>query len=194
MTVPDGNVTQLLASVSRGDRTASEELFAVLYRELHRLADSCMARERSDHTLSPTALIHEAYLKLVKSNSDDGRYENLGHFMATAAVVMRRILVNHAKARKTQKRGGGQRRDYFDELHASFSERSIDLIALDEALNRLRELDEKQHRLVELRFFGGLSMEQCAEVLDVSPRLAYYEWSHARAWLRSQLENHPNDG
>ncbi len=194
MPPPKDQVAQILDSLAGGNEAACETLFPMVYDELHRLATSFMRGERADHTLGPTALIHEAYLRLVQPRSQNQPYENLDHFMATAAVVMRRILVNHAKAKKAEKRGGGRPRLQLDALLAAFDDRSVDLLALDEALERLRTLDPIQHRLVELRFFGGMTMEQCATILDMSPRTVYYEWSHARAWLRDQLEEGEQPG
>lgn len=183
-------VSTLLTMLADGDETAAEELFPLVYNELHRLADHYMQNERRDHTLQPTALIHEAYLQLVRPDSvEEPQFENIQHFMATAAVVMRRILINHAKAKQTLKRGGGQTRLQIDEITDAFESRSIDLIALDEAMERLKGLDERQFRLVELRFFGGMTFEQCASYLGMSERTAHYEWSHAKAWLRRQLES-----
>jgi RNA polymerase sigma factor (TIGR02999 family) len=187
-------VTAMLRSVADGDTGAGERLFSVVYRELHRIASAYMRHERAEHTLQPTALVHEAYLRLVGGGgvggggADAGHYENYRHFVAAAAVAMRRILVNHAKAKAAQKRGGGQVSTDLDDATAAFSERSIDLVALDEALDRLAKLDPAQARLVELRFFGGMSVEECARELNVSPRTVHYEWAHARAWLRAQLE------
>jgi RNA polymerase sigma-70 factor, ECF subfamily len=181
-------VTALLRSVADGDAAAGERLFPVVYGELHRIASAYMRQERAEHTLQPTALVHEAYLRLVGDGSDGARYEDHRHFVAAAAVAMRRILVNHAKAKSTQKRGGGRELVELDEAAAAFGERSIDLVALDEALDRLAKLDPMQARLVELRFFGGMSVEECARELNVSERTVHYEWAHARAWLRAQLE------
>ena len=180
-------VPGLLTAVGRGDAEAAERLFPVVYDELHRIASAFMRQERKDHTLQPTALVHEAYLRLVGKNVATP-YENRGHFLATAAVAMRRILINHAKAKATQKRDPGQGLRAIDGAFAAFEERAIDLLALDEALVRLAELDAIQARLVEFRFFGGMSVEECAEILGVSQRTLHYEWAHARAWLRSQLE------
>ena len=184
---PSEDVPTLLTAVGRGDFEAAERLFPVVYDELHRIASAFMRQERPDHTLQPTALVHEAYLRLVGRNVATP-YENRAHFMATAAVAMRRILINHAKAKATQKRDPGPGLRAFDGAFAAFEERAIDLLALDEALGRLAELDATQGKLVELRFFGGLSVEEFAEILGISPRTLQYEWAHARAWLRSQLE------
>lgn len=182
-------VPDLLASMAKGDESAAEKLFPLVYDELHRLASQLMSRERRNHTLQPTALIHEAWLRLAQPRtSETGEFDNVNHFIATAAVVMRRILVNHAKARSAAKRGGGAPNWQFHEIAEEFEDRSIDLIALDDALELLKARDPIQFRLVELRFFGGMSFEQCAEILECSPRTLYYEWAHAKAWLRCQLE------
>ncbi|HWL92218.1 MAG TPA: sigma-70 family RNA polymerase sigma factor [Phycisphaerae bacterium] len=182
------DVAGLLSAVAGGDSVAAESLFPIVYGELHRIASSYMRRERPDHTLQATALVHEAFVRLVGTGTDATRFENLRHFIATAAVAMRRILVNHAKARDAEKRGGGETVLVLDEVTAEFNDRSISLLALDESLVRLAELDARQARLVELRFFGGMSVEDCATTLGVSARTVHYEWAHARAWLRAQLE------
>ncbi len=180
-------VPTLLTAVGRGDSEAAGRLFPVVYDELHRIAAAFMQQERPDHTLQPTALVHEAYLKLV--GKDVGApYENRAHFLATAAVAMRHILINHAKARATLKRGAGNQSAAFDSTLAAFEESAIDLLALDEALGRLAQLDATQGRLVELRFFGGMSVEECADIMGISARTLHYEWAHARAWLRGQLQ------
>ncbi len=184
-------VKQLIHAISQGDGSALDDLFPVVYEELHRLASSYMNRERANHTLQPTALINEAFLTLTKSSDDTDQtpaYQDVNHFIATAALVMRRILVNHAKAKKTQKRGGDKLGFELQDVADSFNDSAIDLIALDEAMQRLAEVDETQHRLVELRFFGGMTTKQCADVLGISERATYYEWAHARAWLRSQID------
>lgn len=187
---PSEHVTQLLTAASQGDADAAEQLFPLVYDELRRLASAYMQRERPDHTLQPTALVHEAYLHLLGAgaNADTPSFRNRNHFVATAAIAMRRILVNHAKAKNSAKRGGGRAVIAIDDATAAFTERAIDLLALDEAMTQLAALDAEQARLVELRFFGGLSVEQCAEVTGVSPRKLEYDWAHARAWLRSRLE------
>jgi RNA polymerase sigma factor (TIGR02999 family) len=133
--------------------------------------------------------VNEAFLRLVGASAEGEAYENRAHFIATAAVAMRRILVNHAKAKRTAKRGGGQPIIQLDEAAAAFEDRAIDLVALDDALDHLAQRDSTQARIVELRFFGGLTVEQCAELLDISPRTVHYEWAHARAWLRGQMES-----
>ncbi len=182
------DVTTLLTAVRRGDSEAAERLFPVVYDELHRIASAFMRQERPDHTLQPTALVHEAYLRLV-GRDVAAPYENRAHFLSTAAVAMRHILINHAKARATLKRGEGKPSAAFDSTLAAFEESAIDLLALDEALCRLAQLDATQGRLVELRFFGGMSVEECADIMGMSARTLHYEWAHARAWLRGQLQD-----
>ncbi len=183
----NSDLDQTLKAAAEGDVLANERLFALVYDQLHEIAKRYMQRERAGHTLQPTALIHEAWLKLM-TPATTSRYQNQEHFIATAAVVMRQILVNHAKAKRTQKRGGDASRRPFLELADEFETAAVDLLALDEALARLSELDPQQAKLVELRFFGGLSVADAARALGISSRTANYEWAHARAWLRSQLE------
>ncbi len=186
---PDSpDVPALLSAMAQGDGAAAERLFPVVYEELHRIASAYMRGERPDHTLQATALVHEAFLRLAGSPQDAAQYESRRHFVATAAVAMRRILVNHAKAKAAEKRGGAQAVLALDDIAAEFSRRSIDLIALEEALERLAALDARQARLVELRFFGGMTFEDCATTLGLSVRMVHYEWTHARAWLRDQIE------
>jgi RNA polymerase sigma-70 factor, ECF subfamily len=185
----DQNVACLLASLASGNETAAENLFPIVYDELHRLASAFMRRERSDHTLQPTALIHEAYLRLVRPQSDSEGFDNIEHFIATAAVVMRRILINHAKAKRAEKRGHGRPNLPIDDFAVAFENRAIDILALDEALQKLAILDPNQARLVELRFFGGMTVEQCAQILHCSERTVFYDWALARVWLRNQIEN-----
>lgn len=182
------DVAALLDAVVAGDTAAAERLFPLIYGELHRIATACMQRERGDHTLQPTALVHEAYIRLLGSTAARRPFQNQRHFIATAAVAMRRILINHARSRDTQKRGGDWSVVSLDDVADAFQQRSIDLVALDDALEELAGIDAGQARLVELRFFGGMTMEQCAEHLSISTRQAHYEWTHARAWLRGRLE------
>lgn len=185
---PQPEVATLLAAMARGDSQAAERLFPLVYEELHRIASAYMRQERRDHTLQATALVHEAFVRLAGPLGDEASFESHRHFVATAAVAMRRILINHAKAKATQKRGGGQVELALDEIAADYSRRSIDLIALEDALERLKVLDARQARLVELRFFGGMTFEDCAATLGISVRMVQYEWTHARAWLRDQVE------
>lgn len=184
--VPDESA--LLRAASEGDPAAAERLLPVVYDELHRIASAYMRRERPDHTLQATALVHEAFLRLAGSDPGAARYESLRHFIAAAAVAMRRVLVNHARAKAAEKRGGGEVVLALDDVAEEFARRSVNLLALDEALRRLAALDARQARLVELRFFGGMTFEDCAGTLGLSVRTVHYEWAHARAWLRGQLE------
>jgi RNA polymerase sigma factor (TIGR02999 family) len=163
----------------------------LVYDEMRRLAASYLRQQRSDHTLQPTALVHEAYLKLIDVSQVD--WQDRAHFFAVAAQTMRHILVDHARAVAADKRGGGAQKIALDEA-VSFSNQpqDIDLLALDEALQRLAEQDEQQSRIVELRFFGGLTVEETAEVLRISPATVKREWSTARAWLFRQMKTGQN--
>ncbi|MBX3396031.1 MAG: sigma-70 family RNA polymerase sigma factor [Phycisphaerae bacterium] len=166
---------------------SADQLLPEVYDELHALAERFLFRERPDHTLQPTALINEAYLRLSEKNSDT--WNDRSHFVLIAARAMRQILVNHAVHRGAQKRGGNWREIALDEAVAIFSGTSIDIIALDEALAKLSELDEIQGRIVELRYFGGLTTDEAASVLGLSVRTLEREWSMARAWLRRELDD-----
>jgi RNA polymerase sigma-70 factor, ECF subfamily len=182
-----GEVTRLLGLASSGDDGARGVLFDLLYFELRRLASSAMRAERPDHTLQPTALVNELYVRLAGSES---RFENRAHFLAVAATAMRRMLIDHARVRRAGKRGGGVAAVAIDDLDAlplAPEPDGIDLLALDDALVRLLALDERQGRIVELRFFGGLSVEETAAVVGVSERTVKREWQISRAWLRREL-------
>lgn len=181
-------VTQLLLKGSQGDKRALDALLPLVYDELHRLARIYLSRERTDHTLQPTALVHEAYLRLIDQRAVDWR--NRAQFFGVAAQMMRRILVNYALSRKAAKRGGGVTRLSLDEAVDYFEERELDLVALDEALVDLATVDAEQSRIVELRFFGGLTIDETAEVLAVSPATVKREWSMARAWLHREMVRH----
>lgn len=177
----------LVDRATRGDKPALETLLPLVYGELRRLAAQYLKNERRGQTLQPTALVHEAYLKLLKDRPE--RWQNRAHFSAIAAHSMRQILIERARARDALKRGGGQPRVTFDEgLQAAAAERSIDMVALDTALTRLAELDAGQARIVELRFFGGLSIEETAEAMSISPATVKRHWALARAWLARELE------
>lgn len=180
-----GDVTRILAAASRGDRQAAEALLPMVYDQLRRLAGQYLRGQAPGHTLQPTALVHEAYLKV--AGSDDASWTDRGHFFAVAAVAMRHILVNHAKAKRREKRGGGRARRPIDEVAVQVEERAIDLLALDEALARLEEADPQQARIVELRFFGGLSVEETARALKISVRTVHREWTTARLWLHGEV-------
>ncbi len=181
------NITRMLKDWSGGgNREALDQLLPFVYDELHRQASRYLRRERSDHTLQTTALIHEAYLKLIDQR--DVQWQNRAHFFAVAAQAMRRILVDYARARKREKRGGDDVKLQLDEaINVSGGEKSIDLVALDEALTRLAKFDERQARVVELRYFSGMTEEETAEVLDTSPATVRRDWNMAKAWLHSQL-------
>jgi RNA polymerase sigma-70 factor, ECF subfamily len=168
------------------DRQSLDSLLPIVYQELRRLAASYLRRERSGQTLQPTALVHEAYLRLMKDKPD--RWQNRAHFCAIAAHSMRQILIERARARGTLKRGGAQPRVTFDEALVAGGQRSFDLLALDEALERLAAFDPEQARLVELRFFGGLTVDETAEAMSISPATVKRHWSVARAWLARELE------
>ena len=178
-------VTALLVAWSKGDERALEALTPLVYDELRRLARSYMRQERSGHTLQSTALVHEAFLRLIDQRV---QWNSRAHFFGIAAQMMRRILVDHAKAQSTAKRGAGALRIELDEGLATAPSRDVDLLALDEALERLTKLDPQRSRIVELRFFGGLSNEESAEVLGVSPATIQRQWAGARAWLFHELK------
>jgi len=180
------DLTQLLQDWSRGDADAFEKLVPIVYDELHGLARRFMRRERADHTLQTTALVNEAYLKLV--GKSDIQWQNRAHFLAVAAQVMRRILVTHARKRGAGKRGGAGLRIVFDEAMVPVPEKGVDLVALDDALTRLTGIEPIQARLVELRFFGGLTIEEASAVLEVSPATAKRKWVAAKAWLFRELK------
>ena len=180
-------VTQLLLDWSNGSQAALDELMPLVDRELHRLAHHYMRQARPGHTLQTTALVNEVYLKLV--DQKHVHWRNRAHFFALSAQLMRRILVDHARKRKYAKRGGGAHKMTFDDVMVVSEERGKDLIALDDALERLAAMDERKSKVVELRFFGGLSVEETAEVLDVSPLTVKRDWSMAKAWLYNSLDN-----
>jgi RNA polymerase sigma-70 factor, ECF subfamily len=185
--VPDGGeVTQLLAQASSGDAVARATLFDVLYRELRRLAEGAMRAERANHTLQPTALVHEAFLRLA---GNQGRFENRAHFLGVAASAMRRVLVDHARGRNAHKRGHGATLVTVNDLDAlpQAAAEEVDLVVLDDALSRLAALDARQGQIVELRFFGGLSVEETAALIGVSERTIKREWQMSRAWLRREM-------
>lgn len=179
-------ITQLLKEWSEGNQTALDKLMPLVYEELHRQASRYIRKERSGHTLQTTALIHEAYLKLIGHNQIE--WQNRSHFFALASTAMRRILVDYARERHRAKRGGVAENVAIDEaLQISEREKNIDLIALDEALNRLAKMNERQARVVELKYFSGLSNDETAEVLGVSNATVRNDWNIAKAWLRLQI-------
>jgi RNA polymerase sigma factor (TIGR02999 family) len=183
-------VTGLLIRWSEGDAAAREELIPLVYNELQRQARRYIAGQRPGHTLQSTALVHEAYLRLV--DCDSVQWQNRAQFFALAAMLMRQVLVDHARARNAAKRDGGIRLTLQDALSLS-KKRSLDLITLDDALNALAEMDAQQSKIVELRFFGGLSIEETGEVLGISPATVKRHWSTARVWLHHEMNRsaHP---
>ncbi len=185
-TPPPQDVTQLLIDWSDGNREALDKLLPLVYQELRRLADRYLRRERSDHTLQATALVHEAYLKLIDQRNV--HWQNRAHFFGVAAQAMRRILVDHARAHQSAKRGSGGLKLSIDEgLEVSEEQPAADMVALDDALNALAEIDPQKSRIVELRFFGGLSIEETAEVLGIGTATVIRQWRMAKAWLYNEV-------
>jgi RNA polymerase sigma-70 factor, ECF subfamily len=182
------NVTDLLVDWSKGDPEALNKLMPLVYDELHRLASRHLRRERRGHTLQTSALVHEAYLKLV--DQKNANWQNRVQFFAAAAQVMRHILVDYARNRRALKRGGDSCRLSLDEAIISSEEKDPDLLTLHDALNDLAAIDPQQSRVVELRVFGGLTVEETAEALGISTRTVKREWSMAKAWLHKQMSNH----
>ena len=181
---PEG-ITELLERWGQGDKEALDQLMPLVYDELHRLAGAYLRRERHDHTLQPTALVNEAFIKLVNQNSM--RWQNRAQFYGVAAQLMRRILVDHARVHYAAKRGGDRYQVPLDNLGGFGFQPDADLLALHDVLNRLAEIDPDQGRLVELRFFGGLTIEETAEVMHISHATVEREWKIAKAWLKREL-------
>lgn len=179
------NITRLLQRFDDGDPSAFDDLIPLVYDDLRRIAERRMRDEAEGHTLTTTAVVHEAYLRLAEQ---DAAWENRSHFFAVASRVMRHILVDHARARNAEKRGGGAVAITLHDDLASAGDPPVDLMALDEALQALEAVNERLVRVVEHRFFGGLSMEETAEVMQISPRTAARDWRRARAYLREMLE------
>lgn len=179
-------VTQLLRDWQAGDPSARDQLLEIVYEELRRQAARYLRRERPDHTLQPTALVHEAYLQLIDQNFIN--WENRAHFFGVAARLMRRILVDHARAHRAEKRGSGQEQLALDEAIGVPQTKDLNILALNDALDELERMDEQQSRIVELRYFGGLSIEETATVTGVSPATVKREWAMAKVWLQHQLK------
>ena len=184
---PPGEVTRQLLAWRQGDRGALDRLIPLVYGELHRMAERYLRRERPGHTLQPTAIINEAYLRLVGRQGVD--WQDRAHFFAVAAQSMRRILVEHARRRDAKKRGGGEGTRYLLDTVAVTEPRAVDLLALDDALAKLAALDSEQGQVVELRFFGGLTEEETAEVLSVSSRTIHRKWLAAKTFLYRELSD-----
>jgi RNA polymerase sigma factor (TIGR02999 family) len=187
---PD-DVTQLLIAWNGGDRAALDRLIPLVYEELRRTAKRYMRRERTGHTLQTTALVNEVYFRLI--DADTVRWQDRAHFFAIAAQLMRRVLVDFARRRRQLKRGGDMQQVSLDEALIAVQDREVDLVALDDALRALESLDKRQSQVVEMRFFGGLSEDEIAEVLQVSPRTVRSDWSMAKAWLLRELSNRDDD-
>ena len=187
---PQHEVTRILNDWKGGDREAAERLMPFVYDELRRLARSFLARERAAHTLQPTALVHEAYLRLVDQTRVN--WQNRAHFYGVAASMMRRVLIDHARAHATEKRGGSAIRLSIDDVQIPLEQRAAGLLALDEALEKLARMDERKCKVVEMRFFAGLSDEEIAEVLGVTTRTVLRDWKTARLWLYRELSENPS--
>jgi len=189
---PSGDVTQLLQEIQAGSKSAEDRLLEVVYPKLRQIAKRYLRNERLGHTLQPTALVHEAYLQL--AGRSDGNWQNRTHFFAVAAILMRRILVDYARNKKAKKRDGARQRVELSDDLAISEDRLEQILQVDEALVRLAQLDERQCKVVELRFFGGLTEEEVAEVLGVAPRTVKRDWNVAKAWLYDQLDTSPDNG
>ncbi len=191
MASSQGEVTQLLHRLNAGDKSATEQLIRIVYDDLRRMAAACMRRERVDHTLQPTALVHEAWLRLVEQR--EWNLENRAHFFGMAAQVMRRILVDHARAASAEKRGGDQVMVSLENAIVVAVAHPAQLLDVHRALERLDNLDQRRARIAEMRFFGGLSVEEIAEISGVAPRTVDRQWRAARAWLSRELQpaHHP---
>jgi len=185
-----GEVTRLLKELGQGRKDAMNQLLPLVYDELHRLARAYFRRERGEHTLQPTVLVHEAYIRLVDQRAP---MESRGHFLAMAATQMRRILLDYARKHHAARRGGAGQKVLLEDTMAISEQRPLDMIALDRALSNLATLDANQAQLVELRFFGGLSVEETAEVLGVSPATVKRSWNSARAFLHREITGGPLD-
>jgi len=185
MTSAPKEITQLLIAWNRGDQQARDELIQHIYVELRRIAGGYLRRERPDHTLQPTALVNETYLRLIDQSRVN--WQNRAHFFGAAARLMRQVLINHAEARRAAKRGGEAERVSLSDVDQFSVGQDVDLLALNEALRNLERIDPQQGQIVEMRYFSGLTIEEIAEVIGVSPATVKREWSTARAWLRREL-------
>jgi RNA polymerase sigma-70 factor (ECF subfamily) len=186
---PPQDVSQILQECSAGDKNAAEKLMPLVYQELRRLAQNYLSRERSDHTLQATALVHEAYLRLV--DQTQVTWQSRAHFCGVAAQLMRRILLEHARAHMAAKRGGGLQKIYLDETRELAQEEAPDLIALDDALKNFAQVYPRESEVVELKFFGGMDAKAIAEVLKVSPKTISRDWNFAKVWLCRELTQQP---
>ncbi|PYS99490.1 MAG: RNA polymerase subunit sigma-70 [Acidobacteria bacterium] len=180
-------ITRILRAWSGGDREAVDSLMPLVYDELHKVAAQYLRKQRPDHTLQPTALVNEAYLKLIDISSVS--WQDRAHFFAVASQTMRHVLVDHARSRKRDKRGGGAQKVSLDEAISFSQGNEVDLLSLDESMRELAAMDEQQSRIVELRFFGGLTVEETAVVLHISPATVKREWRIAKAWLHNRMSS-----
>ena len=187
-----GHVTRLLNDWSDGDSTALDQLMPILYDELRSLAAHYLRCERADHTLQPTALVHEAYFRLVDQN--DVQWQSRAHFFGVAAQMMRRVLIDHAKPHRRAKRGGGLLKVELDQAAGLSEEQAVEVLALDDALDALARIDPRKSKIVELRYFGGPSVEETAEVLGVSPNTVMRDWALAKAWLYNEIKGEDDNG
>ena len=188
------DLTRILDGIKKGDAKAASELLPVVYDELRKLAANRIASERRDHTLQATALVHEAYLNLVgPEGGQSSSWDNRGHFFAAAAEAMRRILIDHARAKNTKKRGRDYSRLQLDTLNLSIDDVPLEVLDLNDAMEELAQEDAVKAKLVELRFFGGLGVQEAAEILDISDSTALRHWKFAKAWLRQKLDERQDD-
>jgi RNA polymerase sigma-70 factor, ECF subfamily len=191
MEASPGDVTSLLNRLAGGDQEAAAQLAPLVYEELHRLAARCLRHEQPGHALQTTELLHEAYIKLTAQRS--ARWQNRAQFFAVASQVMRRLLVDYARTQQRSKRGGHQEKVSFNEVLLVSPDRTEELLAVNESLSRLEKLDPRQGRIVELRYFGGLTVDEVAEVLGVSSKTVLREWNSAKAWLYGDLKCQPKE-
>lgn len=187
MAIQPEEATLLLHRMNAGEKGAAEKLLPLLYEELRRLAEACMRSEADDHTLQPTALVHEVWMRTLGAE-DTRNFNGRAHFLRTAAMAMRHVLVDHARARSAAKRGGGDRGTGLDEVLLTFEEQDIDIVELNDAISKLASMDEELARLVELRYFAGLTIAETAEIMEVSTNTVERSWRVARMWLRKLLD------
>ncbi len=192
MRMARNDITEILIDLSSGKQRAADELLPAIYDELRALAQAKLEYERIDHTLQPTALVHEAYMKLVDQNRVD--WKGRTHFFAVSAQAMRRILIDHARRKNREKRGKNWRRIRLDDAFSLTTDHHVDLLALDEAMERMRKLDERQAEIIDLRLFGGMTIKETAALLDTSPRTVQRDWKMGLTWLRRELSEGTEHG
>ena len=186
------DITRMLREWKNGDESAIDRLFPLVYNDLRQQARNYLRSERPDHTLQPTALVHEAYLRMLKVGQTE--WENRAHFYAVSAIMMRRILVDHARQIAADKRGGGLHRVTLENVMAPVEQKAIDLLELNDALNRLAEIEERKARIVEMTYFGGLSQKEIAEILDITEKTVQRDWKFAKLWLFRELKQKAGNG